>query len=160
MIVSAVVPQSAPTVDLPPKRALRGLKAGDTNVHAVFILLERRGTPFRVSKETVIHPWLVADETASMELTLYDALGETFAPGDILQLTNGYCALHKGTMKLYLARTDSQLLRVGEFTMRYSEQPNMSAPRPAAPAAPSEGAGAPSDSQESTCRSRSQPSAA
>lgn len=101
------------------------LRAGMRGVDVRFILLERRAAPFRTDSGHTLHPWLVADDSASIELTLYDEHGEVFRGGDIVRIINGYCSLHRNILKLYVG-THGQVHRVGEFTMRYVEEPNMS----------------------------------
>ena len=119
---SSLVPLGPTDVDL---QHIRSLRAGMKSVNVVFVLLERRAAPFHTDKGNVIHPWLVADETASIELTLYDEHGDAFRGGDIVRIINGYCTIHRNILKLYVG-TSGQINRVGEFTMRYVEEPNMS----------------------------------
>ena len=74
---------------------------------------------------SIVQTWLVADETGAVEMALYDQHAAAFSEGNILRLLNGYSSLHRGQLRLYVGAA-GQLRRVGDFTMRYSEQPNMS----------------------------------
>ncbi|KAL3895696.1 MAG: hypothetical protein SGPRY_013451 [Prymnesium sp.] len=96
-------------------------------INVKFVMLERIKQPVRTDAGNVIHPWLVADESGSIDLTLYDAHGDSFNAGDIVCLFKGYCHTHRNSLKLGVGPAGKPR-RIGEFTMRYVEQPYMSAP--------------------------------
>ena len=102
------------------------LRSGMRAITVTFILLERRREPFRTDAGSTIHLWLVADETGSIDLALYDAHGDAFRGGDIVCLTNGYCSIHRNALQLGVGPGKPR--RIGEITMRYVEEPYMSAP--------------------------------
>lgn len=101
------------------------LRPGLKHINTVVIMLEAKGAPVQGAQGSIVQTWLVADETGSVEMALYDQHVAAFAGGNILRLLNGYSSLHRGQLRLYVGAA-GQLRRVGDFTMRYSEQPNMS----------------------------------
>ena len=42
-----------------------------------------------------VYHMLIADNTAKMNVSLFDCYGELLQPGDIVRLTGGYCSLYK-----------------------------------------------------------------
>jgi hypothetical protein len=72
-----------------------------------------------------VTPFVVADETAAVSLSVWDAPEGSFRPGDIIELRNGNTALFKDSLTVY-ANRHSRLERTGEFTLVHREAPNMS----------------------------------
>ncbi|KAM0684288.1 TFIIH/NER complex ATP-dependent 5'-3' DNA helicase subunit [Mitosporidium daphniae] len=69
---------------------------------------------------------LVADESGSIELYVWDELGSPIRPGDILRLQMGMAQKFKdGVLRLYLSKI-SVLRRIGRFNMVFRESPNFS----------------------------------
>jgi len=93
-------------------------------INCVFIVLDK-DPPTKTKDEHSIYQCLVADYTGSMYISLWDTNGEQVQPGDIVKLKGGYATLFKGSLILYCGKKGS-LERVGEFTMVFSELPNMS----------------------------------
>jgi hypothetical protein len=78
-----------------------------------------------VTKEgNVLSQVLVADQSGSIYLSLFDDMGSLVKPGDILSL-DGYTSLYRGSLSLYVGR-NGLLKKMGEITMIFSEEPNMS----------------------------------
>eukprot|EP00124_Ichthyophonus_hoferi_P005211 Ihof_evm2s701 gene=Ihof_evmTU2s701 len=76
----------------------------------------------------LVYTLLVADQTGSIQFTLFNEVGTAVRAGDILELTGGYCNLFKSKiLTLYVGQGDrGSLKKCGEFTMIYREVPNMS----------------------------------
>ena len=103
---------------------IRSLRPGLQDVNLRFIMLERlRALP---SNDGQVHTWLVADESGAVELSLYDHLCDAFAEAEIVELRGGNTQLHKDHVVLLVGTGDTK--RVGEFTLAFSETPNMSQP--------------------------------
>ncbi|NWH67819.1 SOSB1 protein, partial [Geococcyx californianus] len=87
----------------------------------------------------------VADKTGSINISVWDDVGNLIQPGDIIRLTKGYASVFKGCLTLYTGR-GGDLQKIGEFCMVYSEVPNFSEPNPeyVAQQAQSKGLGGPS----------------
>uniref|UniRef100_A0A8C5QQP9 Nucleic acid binding protein 2 n=1 Tax=Leptobrachium leishanense TaxID=445787 RepID=A0A8C5QQP9_9ANUR len=71
----------------------------------------------------------VADKTGSINISVWDDVGNLIQPGDIIKLTKGYASLFKDCLTLYTGR-GGELQKIGEFCMVYSEMPNFSDPNP------------------------------
>jgi hypothetical protein len=69
---------------------------------------------------------LVADETAAAHFLLWGGECGAFEPGDIVRLTDGIFAYHRGNSLVLRAGRRGRAEKVGEFTMRFVETPNMS----------------------------------
>lgn len=116
---------------------IKELKPGMKNINAVFIVLEV-GPPTLTKEAREVRTLRVADASACVNLSVWDAAGALLQPGDIVRLTRGYAALWRAQLTLYSGKT-GDLQKVGEFCMLFNEQVNMSEPQaPAAPPAPSE----------------------
>jgi hypothetical protein len=95
-------------------------------IDSVFIVLEK-GTTHTTNQGTVVN-WLVADETASIYFSVWgDNTGcETLKENDIIQLRAGYATLFQGKNLILYAGRYGSIQRIGEFTMLFTETPNMS----------------------------------
>ena len=67
----------------------------------------------------------VADQTACINLSVWDDLGHVIGPSDILRLTKVYASAHRSYLTLYTAKM-ATVEKVGEFCMVYNDQLNMS----------------------------------
>lgn len=94
------------------------------NINTVFIILER-GASVINDKNVAMSTSLVADHSAAVHLQLWGDACKFFQPGDIVRLTNGIFSSVNGSM-LLRAGKKGRLEKVGEFTMVYTENPNMS----------------------------------
>ncbi|KAJ2758787.1 hypothetical protein IWQ56_002533 [Coemansia nantahalensis] len=72
-----------------------------------------------------IHTFLVADRTASIIMNVWGDDGKCIRNGDIIRIEGAEAKLFKGFMQLTPARF-GKLRRVGEDTMQFKEQPNVS----------------------------------
>lgn len=104
--------------------AIATMKPGMKSFNAQFIVLDEVGVTKARDGHT-IHHYLVADGTAAIHLSLWDAVGEAVRLGDILRLNNGYCSLHNQFLHLYTAK-GGRLIRIGQFSMLFTETPNLS----------------------------------
>lgn len=95
-------------------------------IDCVFIVLEK-GTTHTTNQGTVVN-WLVADETASIYFSVWgdNTGGETLKENDIIQLRAGYATLFQGKSLILYAGRYGSIQRIGEFTMLFTELPNMS----------------------------------
>lgn len=59
------------------------------NVSVQFIVLEK-GQVTKTKDDHVVHQYLVADQTGSIFLSLWDEQGFQLMPGDIVQLRSGF----------------------------------------------------------------------
>lgn len=71
----------------------------------------------------------VADQTASIQMSVWNELSEFVSAGDILRLRNGYVVIHKGCMMLSIGK-GGDVLKTSEFFLLFSETPDMSAYNP------------------------------
>lgn len=95
------------------------------NLNLTFIVLEK-GALSRIGEAgPVVSVALVADATAAVHLQLWGQECEFFNPGDIVRLTNGVFSFHKTNLVLRAGKKGS-LEKMGEFTMVFSENVNMS----------------------------------
>eukprot|EP01089_Gocevia_fonbrunei_P005500 TRINITY_DN15955_c0_g1_i1.p1 TRINITY_DN15955_c0_g1~~TRINITY_DN15955_c0_g1_i1.p1 ORF type:complete len:165 (-),score=23.48 TRINITY_DN15955_c0_g1_i1:59-553(-) len=93
-------------------------------INCIFIVLEKGAVTKTKENHTISH-CLIADNTASIHLSLWDSQGDSLQPGDIIRLSGGYCTLFKNSLILYSGRYGN-LERTGEFQMVFTEVPNMS----------------------------------
>lgn len=107
-------------------RHIKDLRPAMKNVTCVFIVVDK-GTTNQTKDGSVVRKCRVADKTASISFSLWNEQAEAVEPGDILRLTKGYSSLWKGSMVLYSGKYGI-LEKIGEFTMVYSETPDMSDP--------------------------------
>eukprot|EP01119_Soliformovum_irregulare_P024181 TRINITY_DN8606_c0_g1_i1.p1 TRINITY_DN8606_c0_g1~~TRINITY_DN8606_c0_g1_i1.p1 ORF type:complete len:160 (+),score=15.15 TRINITY_DN8606_c0_g1_i1:1-480(+) len=93
-------------------------------VHLNFIILE--AGPTTVTKDGhLMTTALIADETASVSLCVWDEQGKWLRPGDIFRMKGGFTTMFKNQMILYAGR-QGVLERTGSFTKKFVETPNMS----------------------------------
>jgi hypothetical protein len=114
---------------------LKDLDPAATNtVNTTFIVLDKAApsrTPpphaqARDGAETTTRLALVADETAAAHFLLWGGECGAFEPGDIVRLTDGVFAYHRGNSLGLRAGRRGRAEKLGEFTMRFVETPNMS----------------------------------
>jgi hypothetical protein len=100
------------------------LQAGMKNVNITVIVLEV-GAPRRTPQGNDVRTIRVADPTGSINMSVWNELGEFVNPGDLFRIRNGCTAVHRGCLALSLQKT-GEMLKIGEFFMAYSDQPDMS----------------------------------
>lgn len=77
---------------------------------------------------SIVHKFKVADGTGSIHLALFDQVGEAVSPGDILCISGGYASNHHTRLTLNRGRL-GHVTKTGEFTMVFTEEPDMSRPQ-------------------------------
>lgn len=68
----------------------------------------------------------IADPTGSINMSVWNDLGEFVSPGDIYRLRNGSTTVFKGQLAIAVGKS-GEMLKTGEFLLAYSEVPDMSA---------------------------------
>eukprot|EP01117_Protostelium_nocturnum_P017977 TRINITY_DN740_c0_g1_i3.p1 TRINITY_DN740_c0_g1~~TRINITY_DN740_c0_g1_i3.p1 ORF type:complete len:113 (-),score=6.41 TRINITY_DN740_c0_g1_i3:166-504(-) len=89
------------------------LRPRQKNVNCVFIVLEKGQINTKTKDNHNITHTLVADQTASIHLSLWDDVGEVIQPGDLIRLCGGYTSLFKNSLILYVGKYGS-IQRIGE----------------------------------------------
>ncbi|XP_042310269.1 SOSS complex subunit B1 [Sceloporus undulatus] len=107
---------------------VKDIKPGLKNLNLIFIVLET-GRVTKTKDGHEVRTCKVADKTGSINISVWDDIGNLIQPGDIIRLTKGYASVFKGCLTLYTGR-GGDLQKVGEFCMVYSEVPNFSEPNP------------------------------
>uniref|UniRef100_G1KYV6 Nucleic acid binding protein 2 n=1 Tax=Anolis carolinensis TaxID=28377 RepID=G1KYV6_ANOCA len=107
---------------------VKDIKPGLKNLNLIFIVLET-GRVTKTKDGHEVRTCKVADKTGSINISVWDDVGNLIQPGDIIRLTKGYATVFKGCLTLYSGR-GGDLQKVGEFCMVYSEVPNFSEPNP------------------------------
>ncbi|XP_015279185.1 PREDICTED: SOSS complex subunit B1 isoform X1 [Gekko japonicus] len=107
---------------------VKDIKPGLKNLNLIFIVLET-GRVTKTKDGHEVRTCKVADKTGSINISVWDDIGNLIQPGDIIRLTKGYASTFKGCLTLYTGR-GGDLQKVGEFCMVYSEVPNFSEPNP------------------------------
>eukprot|EP00055_Hartaetosiga_balthica_P010157 m.42463 g.42463 ORF g.42463 m.42463 type:complete len:113 (-) comp7060_c0_seq1:140-478(-) len=100
------------------------LASGMKNVDANFIVLEKVDDRVLRDGSSLVR-YRVADHTGSVILPVFHPLAGAIKGGDILRIVNGYATIHEQQLQLYVG--PGSLNKVGEFTMLYSDAPDMSA---------------------------------
>ncbi|XP_039571689.1 SOSS complex subunit B1, partial [Passer montanus] len=107
---------------------VKDVKPGLKNLNLIFIVLET-GRVTKTKDGHEVRTCKVADKTGSINISVWDDVGNLIQPGDIIRLTKGYASVFKGCLTLYTGR-GGDLQKIGEFCMVYSEVPNFSEPNP------------------------------
>ncbi|XP_035659706.1 SOSS complex subunit B2-like [Branchiostoma floridae] len=107
---------------------IKDIKPGLKNLNAIFIVLDI-GRPTQTKDGHEVRSCKVADKTGSINISVWDEVGELLQSGDIIKLSKGYASVWKGCLTLYTGRV-GDLRKIGEFCMVFSEAPNMSEPNP------------------------------
>ncbi|KAM9321491.1 SOSS complex subunit B1 [Gastrophryne carolinensis] len=107
---------------------VKDIKPGLKNLNVIFIVLET-GRVTKTKDGHEVRTCKVADKTGSINISVWDDVGNLIQPGDILRLTKGYASVFKGCLTVYTGR-GGDLQKIGEFCMVFSEVPNFSEPNP------------------------------
>uniref|UniRef100_A0A8C3K4M5 Nucleic acid binding protein 2 n=1 Tax=Calidris pygmaea TaxID=425635 RepID=A0A8C3K4M5_9CHAR len=118
---------------------VKDVKPGLKNLNLIFIVLET-GRVTKTKDGHEVRTCKVADKTGSINISVWDDVGNLIQPGDIIRLTKGYASVFKGCLTLYTGR-GGDLQKIGEFCMVYSEVPNFSEPNPEYAAQQAQGKG-------------------
>lgn len=107
---------------------IKDIKPGQKNLNVIFIILEI-GAPNRTKDNHTVRSCKVADKTGSVNISIWDDIGEMIMTGDICRLVKGYTNIFKNCLTLYAGKNGG-ISKIGEFCMQFSEVPNMSEPNP------------------------------
>ncbi|EGG15803.1 OB fold-containing protein [Cavenderia fasciculata] len=108
----------------PPLTKIIDIKPYAKGINSIFIVLEK-GNAIK-KKDGFIYQVLVADNTACINMTLFDVLGEQVQPGDILRLRGGYATIFHELLNLYVGKSGGIIEKIGEFQFSFVEHPNLS----------------------------------
>ncbi|XP_047336227.1 SOSS complex subunit B homolog [Impatiens glandulifera] len=97
--------------------------AAQNNINSQFIMLDKAGAS--IDGENKMCLALVADNTAAVNFQLWGEECDAFEPGDIILLTNGIFSFQRNNLFLRAGKR-GKVEKVGEFTMKFVETPNMS----------------------------------
>lgn len=105
---------------------IKDIRPGLKNINVVFIVLEVG--PATLTKENrEVRTFKVGDQTASINVSVWDEPGKLLVPGDIVRLTKGYASIWRSCLTLYSGK-NGDIHRIGDFCMNFNEQLNMSEP--------------------------------
>ncbi|XP_064590924.1 SOSS complex subunit B1 isoform X3 [Zonotrichia leucophrys gambelii] len=127
----AVFRPSRPSPTMSSETLVKDVKPGLKNLNLIFIVLET-GRVTKTKDGHEVRTCKVADKSGSINISVWDDVGNLIQPGDIIRLTKGYASVFKGCLTLYTGR-GGDLQKIGEFCMVYSEVPNFSEPNPEPP---------------------------
>lgn len=108
---------------------IKDLRPGLKNLNVVFIVLEV-GAPTITKENREVRTFKVADQTACVNVSVWDEPGQLLVPGDIVRLTKGYASVWRQCLTLYSGK-NGDIQKIGEFCMVFNESLNMSEPNPA-----------------------------
>ncbi|XP_055614230.1 SOSS complex subunit B homolog [Uranotaenia lowii] len=122
----AVPPHSAPhPLELV---AIKDIYPGLKNINVIFIVLDVG--PVTLTKENrEVRTFKVADQSAAINVSIWDEPGKLLTPGDIVRLTKGYAAVWRQCLTLYSGK-NGEIHRLGDFCFTFNEMINMSDPNP------------------------------
>lgn len=103
---------------------IKDVKPGQKNLTLMFIVLEI-GKPTLTKDGHSVRTVKVADRTGSINMSVWDDIGDQLQTGDICRITKGYGSIWKGCLTLYSAKS-GDVHKIGEFCMVFSEVPFMS----------------------------------
>ena len=103
--------------------SIRNLKPGMKDLSLMFIVLDI-SRPTKTKEGHEVRSCRVADRTGSINLSVWDNLGQLIQSGDIIRMTKGYVSVWKSCLTLYLGKS-SEFQKVNEFCMVFSEVPFM-----------------------------------
>jgi len=107
---------------------VKEVKPGLKNLNIVFIVLEI-GKPNKTKDGHEVRSCKVADKSGSINISIWDEIGEHLQAGDICRLTKGYANFWKSCLTLYTGKGGT-VTKIGEFCLQFSETPNMSEANP------------------------------
>lgn len=107
---------------------IKDIRPGMKNMNVTFIVLEvGHAVPLKENRE--VRTLKVADATACINLSIWDEPGALLQPGDIVRLSKSYAQIWRNCLTLYSGKS-GDIEKIGEFTMVFNEQVNMSEPNP------------------------------
>nr|XP_020739751.1 SOSS complex subunit B1 isoform X2 [Odocoileus virginianus texanus] len=117
---------------------VKDIKPGLKNLNLIFIVLET-GRVTKTKDGHEVRTCKVADKTGSINISVWDDVGNLIQPGDIIRLTKGFCMVY------------SEVPNFSEPNPEYSAQqaPNKTVQNDSGPAAPQPTTGPPAASPAS-----------
>ncbi|XP_071585685.1 SOSS complex subunit B1 isoform X2 [Heliangelus exortis] len=91
---------------------VKDVKPGLKNLNLIFIVLET-GRVTKTKDGHEVRTCKVADKTGSINISVWDDVGNLIQPGDIIRLTKGYASIFKGCLTLYTGR-GGDLQKIGD----------------------------------------------
>ncbi|XP_052817368.1 SOSS complex subunit B1-like [Mya arenaria] len=107
---------------------IKDVKPSQKNLNVIFIVLEV-GAATRTKDNHTVRSCKVADKTGSINISIWDEIGELVCSGDICKLVKGYTNIFKNCLTLYAGKNGG-ITKIGEFCLQFTETPNMSEPNP------------------------------
>lgn len=108
--------------------SIKDIRPGLKNINVVFIVLEvGQATITKENRE--VRTFKVADQTACINVSVWDEPGKLLVPGDIVRLTKGYASIWRQCLTLYSGKS-GDINKIGDFCLNFNEQMNMSEPNP------------------------------
>ncbi|XP_062543634.1 SOSS complex subunit B homolog [Armigeres subalbatus] len=124
----ALPPHSAPHPNPIEIIAIKDIYPGLKNINVIFIVLDVG--PVTLTKENrEVRTFKVADQSAAINVSVWDEPGKLLMPGDIVRLTKGYAAVWRQCLTLYSGK-NGEIHRLGDFCFTFNEMVNMSEPNP------------------------------
>lgn len=109
-------------------KAIKDIRDGMKNINVMFIVLEvTAATKTKENRE--VFSFKVADQTASINCSIWDEPGKILQPGDIVRMMKCYASKWRQCLTLYSGK-NGEINRMGDFCMCFNEQLNMSEPMP------------------------------
>lgn len=108
-----------------PTNTVISLKPFEKNIEIKVIVLDKMGGGVQTKAKNKITRFLVADQTASIYMNIYDELGDLLQPGDILYINGAYTSIYQDQLLLYEGKT-GKIHKIGEFFFAFNEKPNIS----------------------------------
>lgn len=109
-------------------KAIKDVRDGMKNINVMFIVLEvTAATKTKENRE--VFSFKVADQSASINCSIWDEPGKLLQPGDIVRMMKCYASKWRGCLTLYSGKS-GEITRMGDFCMIFNEQLNMSEPMP------------------------------
>jgi hypothetical protein len=102
-----------------------GITPNDKNIDIKLILLEKI-CEIQAKTGDMIYQFLTADETGSVKCNFYGDYGKRLKPSDIVVVIGGFANLYKGNVLTIYTNKRTKVYKVGEFFMKFSEEPRMS----------------------------------
>eukprot|EP01016_Furgasonia_blochmanni_P042309 TRINITY_DN5607_c0_g2_i1.p2 TRINITY_DN5607_c0_g2~~TRINITY_DN5607_c0_g2_i1.p2 ORF type:complete len:120 (-),score=13.28 TRINITY_DN5607_c0_g2_i1:610-969(-) len=87
-------------IERKPSNELIKVQPQDKNLELRIVVLEKIETILTKTKSKITK-YLIADETASVYLNVFDDAGDFFKPGDVLYMNGGYASIYKNQLILY-----------------------------------------------------------
>jgi hypothetical protein len=113
-------------INLTPNKSIANIKPGDKNLDLQVILISQVSKN-KLKSESTITQFLVGDQTGSILCNFFDKTGDVLNEGDIIHLKCCYASIFKNKLILYTGKPGfGQVIKIGEFFMSYSEEPNLS----------------------------------